>query len=405
MPDKPFGMFQELTLPDFGALGQPKAWKWVFMFFIIGSLESLLSAKAVDLIDPWRRKTNLNRDVVAVGVGNLAASMVGGLPMISEIVRSRANIDNGARTRFADLWHGIFLMACVAMIPMVLHLIPLAALAAMLVYTGFRLAHPSEFVHVYHVGRAQLVVFVSTIVGVLATDLLIGIGIGIAVKMVIHMLNGVPLQSMFKPYLDVTDVSDDTVRISAQHSAVFSNWIPFRRAIEDVGLVQRKNVIVDLAGTHLVDHSVMDKLHEMQRSFEDDGLSFRITGLDGHQPVTAHELAARRRVLATMRRLTVIADADLEEFLTREFVARGASGFTVLDCRGAGRRQLEQAEFASVPQVRIETIVPPEVCDSLTTFLRQEVEQEQAVTVSIESVNVLRRDDFRPLAVGELEHA
>ncbi len=90
MPDRMFGMFDYITTPDFTALAQPRAWKWVMMFFIIGSLESLLSAKAVDLLDPWKRKTNMNRDIVAVGVGNLAAAFVGGLPMISEIVRSKS---------------------------------------------------------------------------------------------------------------------------------------------------------------------------------------------------------------------------------------------------------------------------------------------------------------------------
>jgi MFS superfamily sulfate permease-like transporter len=186
MPDRVFGMFDNITFPDFSALTSPehmaKSLKWIFMFFVIGSLESLLSVKAVDLIDPWKRKTNMDRDMVAVGAGNLCCALVGGLPMISEIVRSKANIDNGARTRFADLYHGIFLLLCVALIPMVLHLIPLAALAAMLVYTGFRLAHPSEFMHAYKIGREQLVIFVVTLVCVLATDLLIGIAIGIAVK-------------------------------------------------------------------------------------------------------------------------------------------------------------------------------------------------------------------------------
>jgi MFS superfamily sulfate permease-like transporter len=100
MPDRIFGMFDDITTPDFSALAKIKAWKWAMMFFIIGSLESLLSAKAVDLLDPWKRKINMDRDIVAVGVGNLCASLVGGLPMISEIVRSKANIDNGARTRF-----------------------------------------------------------------------------------------------------------------------------------------------------------------------------------------------------------------------------------------------------------------------------------------------------------------
>src|SRR5690606_8871874 len=127
--------------------------------------------------------------------------------------------------RFANLWHGVFLLACVALIPTVLHRIPLAALAAMLVYTGYRLAHPSEFVHVYHIGRAQLVIFVSTLIAVLLTDLLIGIGIGIAVKILIHVINGVPLQSLFKTDLEVQPLDDGTCLVKAKQSAVFSNWI------------------------------------------------------------------------------------------------------------------------------------------------------------------------------------
>ena len=271
------------------------AWKWVFMFFVIGSLESLLSAKAVDLIDPWRRKTNLDRDMVAVGVGNLASALVGGLPMISEIVRSKANIDNGARTRFADMWHGIFLLVCVALIPTILHLIPLAALAAMLIYTGFRLAHPTEFIHMLKIGKEQLVIFVATLVGVLATDLLIGIGIGIAVKLLIHLINGVPIRSLFKPYLDVETKGDDTVVVFARFSAIFSNWILFRRQLVKLGLQERKNVILDLSDTKLVDHSVMDKLHEMQHDFEQAGLKLDVVGLDDHTPFSDHPQSSRKK--------------------------------------------------------------------------------------------------------------
>jgi MFS superfamily sulfate permease-like transporter len=230
-----------------------------------------------------------------VGAGNLLASIVGGLPMISEIVRSRANIDNGARTRFANLFHGLFLLVCVALIPAVIHRIPLAALAAMLIYTGYRLAHPREFMHVFKVGPEQLLVYVSTIIGVLATDLLVGIGIGIAVKIFIHIINGLPLRSIVKPYVEVIEEDENTYRIAASHSAVFSNWIPFRRQIVNAGLIQHKNVIVDLSDTRLVDHTVMAKLHELERDFEQAGLKLEIVGLDEHSPLSKHPHSARKR--------------------------------------------------------------------------------------------------------------
>ncbi|MCO6459704.1 MAG: SulP family inorganic anion transporter [Pirellulaceae bacterium] len=290
----PYSMLAAVTTPDFSALAQPAAWKWVMMYALIGSLESLLSAKAVDLLDPWKRKTNLNRDLLAVGIGNLAASCVGGLPMISEIVRSRANIDNGARTRLANLFHGLFLGVCVAFLPTVIHRIPLAALAAMLIYTGFRLAHPREFVHVFKVGPEQLAVFVTTIVAVLATDLLIGIAIGIGLKALIHLLNGVPLTSLFKPFVEVVE-DDGKYRIIASHSAVFSNWIPFRRQIIQAGLVHHRDVIVDLSETRLVDHTVMEKLHELEGEFATAGLHLEVTGLEQHRPLSDHPRSARKR--------------------------------------------------------------------------------------------------------------
>jgi MFS superfamily sulfate permease-like transporter len=295
----PFSMFGAITMPDFSGLTQPAAWKWIVMYALIGSLESLLSAKAIDLLDPWKRKTNLNRDLLAVGMGNLLAASVGGLPMISEIVRSRANLDNGARTRFANLFHGLFLLLCVALIPSIIHRIPLAALAAMLIYTGFRLAHPREFLHVFKIGPEQLIIYVSTIIAVLATDLLVGIGIGIAVKFCIHTINGVPLRSLFKPYVEVVEEGEDTYWIVASHSAVFSNWIPFRRQIIQAGLVQHKNVVVDLSDTRLVDHTVMEKLHELERDFEQEGLQLKVVGLENHKPLSLsnHPQSARKRSL------------------------------------------------------------------------------------------------------------
>lgn len=398
MPDRVFGMFDDIATPDFSALSQAKAWKWVTMFFIIGSLESLLSAKAVDLLDPWKRKSNMNRDMLAVGVGNLCASLVGGLPMISEIVRSKANIDNGARTRFADMWHGIFLLACVALIPAVLHEIPLAALAGMLVYTGYRLAHPAEFIHVWRIGREQLAIFVTTLVTVLATDLLIGVAAGIILKMVIHVANGVPVKSLFKPYIEVQEIDDDTSLIVAGESAVFSNWIPFRHQIEQIGLIQKRNLIVDVSNTKLVDHSVMEKLEEMKRDFEQEGLKFEVRGLDTMQPLANNPYAARRGGLAAMRRLTIVADESIELWLKEQFVESGATGFTSLPCSGAGRRDLEGGVSAANSRVRIEVVMSHQTCEAILSFLRSEVFPRHKVTACIETVDVVRRDHFEVLA-------
>jgi MFS superfamily sulfate permease-like transporter len=289
----PANMFDAVVFPDFSGLAQPKAWKWVIMFAIIGTLESMLSAKAIDSIDPSKRKTSLDRDNVAVGLGNLIAALVGGLPMISEIVRSKANIDNGARTRFANLYHGLFLLLFVASVPWLIHRIPMAALGAMLVYTGFRLASPREFANVYMIGREQLVIFVATIIAVLTTDLLVGIAIGIGVKFLIHFMNGLPLRSAFLPPLSVEERGDNTFVIRVREAAVFTNWIPLRRRISS--LDSNSDIVVDLSETLLVDHTVMEKLHELEREFEQRDRRLEITGLDEHGAHSHHPHAARKR--------------------------------------------------------------------------------------------------------------
>jgi len=394
MPDRVFGMFDYITTPDFRAFDSEHlttALTWTFMFFIIGSLESVLSAKAVDIIDPWKRKTNLDRDLLAVGVGNLASALIGGLPMISEIVRSKANIDNGARTRFADMWHGVFLLLCVALIPTALHRIPLASLAAMLIYTGFRLTHPREFLHVYQIGKEQLLIFAATLIGVLATDLLIGIGIGIGVKLLIHVINGVPVWSLFKPYLDVDLEAGDTAVIRARYSAVFSNWLLFRRHIVRLGLLERRNVVLDLAQCRLVDHSVMEKVHELEREFDEANLHLEVVGLEGHKPLSQHDYAARKRALTRLRRVTVVASSDIQDRLAGKLVELGASGYTSIPCTGAGRSTKDNGSRNS--QTRIEAIVPDDVAASIMDYLQQ-LSREHRLTACLESVEVIQHAAF-----------
>ncbi len=280
-------------LPDFRAVATATGLQYVLLFCLIGSLESLLSAKAIELVDPWRRKTNFDRDLLAVGLANTVSSAVGGLPMISEIVRSKANIDNGARTRGANLYHGLFLLAFVLLFPNLIHKIPLAALGAMLVYTGFRLANPKEFVRTYKVGSEQFIVFVGTILATLATDLLIGIAAGIVLKVVFHFYNGCPLGGMFKSDVTVVPEGDKLVVLVVRRAAVFSNWLGLRAAILRAA-EGRDELVLDLTHTRFVDHSVMEKLHLLGNDFSHVGKRLTVVGLDNHRPLSSHPLAARQ---------------------------------------------------------------------------------------------------------------
>ena len=415
MPKEMFGLFKEIQLPAFGALATFKAWKWVFLFFVIGSLESLLSAKAIETLDPYHRKTNLNRDLLAVGVANLAASFVGGLPMISEIVRSRANIDNGAKTRFANLWHGIFLLLCVALFPTILHLIPLSALAAMLVYTGFRLSHPREFVNVYRIGREQLLIFVVTIIAVLATDLLIGILIGVILKILLHVVHGVPLSSIFKPFLEVEQIDDNNCLIRAHKSAIFSNWIPFRRQIEDLGLVQRQNITIDFSNTKLVDSSTLEKLHDMQVQFSSEGLELAIVGLDSLRPTAGHAMSTRVGGLVRMRRMTVITNNNSAPVIESICVQHDLVSYVAQKCRGKANSQWEHgskhgsissslapdeaglhATSHTMPSqveefVRIEVVAPNSVCESIVGRIRTDLQSCESTVVYTEAIDMMLR--------------
>lgn len=284
-------------LPDFRGLASFTGVKFIILFALIGSIESMLSAKAVDTLDPWKRKTDMNRDLLAVGLANTLAAAVGALPMISEIVRSKANIDNGARTKMANFCHGLFLLVFVLALPFVINLIPLAALGAMLVYTGFRLASPREFTAALKVGPEQLFVFVSTIVITLCTDLLVGVLSGIALKFLLHLWNGASVRGLFASDVTAVPDGDGKVTIQVRRAAVFSNWLGLHKAIVS-GAESTQLVVVDLSATRLVDHSVMEKLHELETDFAARGKHLAVVGTDHHTPLGRHPLAARRKQLA-----------------------------------------------------------------------------------------------------------
>ncbi len=286
--------------PDFSKALTLDFWEAVVSICLVGSLESLLSAMAVDKLDPYKRHSNLDRDLTAVGVGNLLAGLIGGLPMIAEIVRSSANINNGAKTGWANFFHGAFLLLFVVLFPRLIHSIPLAALAALLVFTGFRLASPKEFAKVMGVGKEQLFMFVVTIIGVLATDLLVGVGIGILTKFAIHMLRGVRPNNLFKINFVIEPKDADSVVVSIVGAAIFSNFMPLKTALAN--LEPGKRVVFQLNNTYLIDHTVMEFIHGFQYDYEGQGGQCQFFGMEYHDTFSEHPLAVRRMKTNNMSR-------------------------------------------------------------------------------------------------------
>ena len=175
------------TLPDFSQILNPQIWIVGITIAIVASLETLLCVEATDKLDPQKRVTPTNRELRAQGIGNLVSGLIGGLPVTQVIVRSSANIQSGGKSRMSALFHGVLILISAMAIPNILNMIPLASLAAILLVVGYKLAKPELFKQMYHAGLKQFVPFTVTVLAIVFTDLLVGIGIGLAVAIFIHL--------------------------------------------------------------------------------------------------------------------------------------------------------------------------------------------------------------------------
>jgi MFS superfamily sulfate permease-like transporter len=254
---------------------------YVVLFSLIGSIESLLTAKAIDGTDPYKRKSNFNKDLVAVGIGNSLSGLLGALPMISEVARSSANVSNGAQTRWANFFHGIFLLLAVVVAVPVIEMIPNAALAAMLTFVGFKLAHPKEFIHMFHIGKEQFVIFTATVVVTLATDLLIGVGTGIVLELIVNLFNGASLKNLFKSNVSITNQNEQDYTVSVNSGLMFSNILGFKKAFAK--LPQGKNVIIDVSKAEIVDHTSIITLNGLMEDYKDEGGEIKVEGFNHHK--------------------------------------------------------------------------------------------------------------------------
>lgn len=289
-------IFDYLSLnANFDGLAQTGVFiKYVVMLSLVGGLESLLTVKAIDLLDPYKRKSNMNKDLVAVGIGNTLAAIVGGYPMISEVARSSANVKNGAQTRWANFFHGLFMLIFVALAYPILEMIPNAALAAMLIAVGYNLAHPKEFLYMSKIGKDQLTIFLVTIFFTLQQDLLIGILAGIITKFLFHLSRGVKPAHLFKSHVTEVNNGDELV-LTIEKSALFSNYLGINKKFKNIGSEVKKIKVIISDTVKVVDHSSIESLFQLQKDLRERSIDFTIEGLEELKGVSDHELATRVR--------------------------------------------------------------------------------------------------------------
>jgi len=256
MANTPTEFFSFFTSPDWSQLGNSAVLTIAVTLALVASLETLLSIEAVDELDPYQRVTPTNRELKAQGLGNIVSGLLGGLPVTSVIVRSSANVNSGAKTKMSTIYHGTLLLLCVAFIPFLLNQIPKSALAAVLIFTGYKLAKPSLFIGFYKKGWNQFLPFVGTILAILATDLLKGvlIGIGIAIIFIIR--------TNFKSAIVVVnDTNKYLVRLRKDVS--FLNKAILKQGLEKVPA--NSYVIIDVSRADFIDQDILEIIEDFQK--------------------------------------------------------------------------------------------------------------------------------------------
>lgn len=281
-----------IIFPDFSAMSTFAGWKAAITLALVASLETVLSAAAVDKMDPQRRESNLDRDLLSKGVCNMLSASIGGLPMIAEIVRSSANISYGAKTYKANLIHGVIILALVLLLPNALSMIPLAALAAILLMVGSRLGNPSHFIHAKKIGWDNLVGFAVTLILTLAEDLLVGIIVGALCQFVVEMYHGLKLRHLFKPEYKVWTEGLEVV-IEVESALAFSNFLTVKDLAADFAN-KGKNVRLELAHSGYIDPTVMDALDDLKKYFAHRKLTFDVGLSEKHIALGAEHNSARK---------------------------------------------------------------------------------------------------------------
>ena len=298
-----------ITLPEnlLGSLPRPNFGKTLNADFIshtlsitlVAVIESLLSIKAVDKLDPLKRRSNINKDLRALGIATGISGFLGGLNVVTVIARSSVNVNNGGNNRSANFFHAAFLVIFILLFAEQIQRIPLPALAAILVYTGYKLAAPENLLKIYRVGKEQAIIFLITLIATLMTSLTTGILLGILATLFVHIfLNKSSVlfsQNWLKPnVLMYLEEESGNYYVSVKNFCSFINFFKLKAKLDEIP--PNEHAIVDFSMCEFVDHTVMEGINDYSRGFSRKGGVFEIIGLDVHEAGTEHPFAIRKNL-------------------------------------------------------------------------------------------------------------
>lgn len=280
----PANIFAEVTTADFSKLfGNNQIYKDAFTIGMLASLETLLCMEAIDKLDRLKRKTPVNRELIAQGVGNMVCGLVGAIPMTAVIVRGAANVDAGARTKLSSFTHGVFLLGAVLLIPFALNLIPFAALAAILLITGYNLTKPALYRSMYKLGWNQFLPFVITIVMVLITDLLEGVAIGLLISIYFLVRNNFKVEYKIEKHREsVTDV----YYIKLNSMVTFLNKVNLQNALYKVP--PYSVLTIDGSDSRFIDYDVLEMISEFEQQAREKHIQLVLKNVEKVNVMSVH---------------------------------------------------------------------------------------------------------------------
>jgi MFS superfamily sulfate permease-like transporter len=293
----PENLMASLPRPDFSKILSSEFMGYTLSITLVAVIESLLSIKAVDKLDPLKRRSNINKDLRALGIATGISGFFGGLNVVTVIARSSVNVNNGGNNRSANFFHAAFLVVFILLFAKQIQKIPMPALAAILVYTGYRLATPENLFRIYKIGKEQAIIFLTTLVATLLTSLTTGILLGILTTLLVHVFlnkSGVLFsRNWLKPnVLMYLEEETGNYYVSVKNFCSFLNFFKLKAKLDEIP--PSEHAIIDFSLCEFVDHTVMEGLNDYSRSFSRQGGFFEIIGLDVHEAKTEHPFAIRK---------------------------------------------------------------------------------------------------------------